>query len=396
MATVMVMCSCHCTWPTMMNRSLTPDRIPIGMERTDILSPMNQTVSQDRIVEDLRRLPGEFERQSALLVAWPHHNTDWASRLTEVREEVTALILVTLHYQPVILLQDPEDKDPLPGKLIDHPDLIKIRIPFDDTWCRDFGPVGLVSDAELHLVDFEFSAWGKDYSHSKDSEVTAKLLRVPEFRSLVGPIETHRAKFVLEGGAIESNGRGTVLVNWHCLETRHPNMDRTQLITELKRHLCAKEIIGIDVTPHAGDDTDGHIDTLVRFLDERTLVVQGLADESLHQQLLTQVSSLKLLGEDGRYHPPHVVVLPPANDASGLPLNYVNFILINRACLMPVYGLTTDDEALDILSRALPDRDIVPIAAGELITQYGGPHCATMHFPAIKSNPAQQAAEEAA
>jgi len=354
---------------------------------------MNQRPDHHPSIEPTRRLPGEFEKQSALLVAWPHRETDWASRLGEVREEFSALIGATLKYQPVILLRDLEDTDRLPEEIANHPSLVEIRIPFDDTWCRDFGPVGLVGDSTLHLIDFEFSAWGKDYNNTKDNEVTAKLATAPEFKSLVGPIEVHPSNFVLEGGAIESNGQGTVLVNWHCLETRHPNMDRSQLSSELKSQLCAQEIIGIDITPHAGDDTDGHIDTLVRLIDERTLVVQRLSDESLHQQLMAQVALLEVLGQDGQHHRPEIIVLPAANHASDLPLNYVNFVLINRACLVPIYGLTTDEEALAILSQALPDRDIVPIPSSELITQFGGPHCATMHLPAIQPNTAQPATE---
>lgn len=362
-----------------------------GIRWTDILSPMNQRAGHDQSIGPTMRLPGEFEKQSALLLAWPHRNTDWASRLGEVREEFSSLIKATLKYQPVILLRDPEDADPLPEEIANHPSLVEIRIAFDDTWCRDFGPVGLVADTKLHLINFEFSAWGKDYNNRLDNEVTAKLTTAPEFKSLVGPIQAHPSSFVLEGGAIESNGQGTVLVNWHCLETRHPNMDRSQLSSELKSQLCAQEIIGIDITPHAGDDTDGHIDTLVRLIDEQTLVVQELSDESLHQQLIAQVALLKVLDQDGQHHRPHIIVLPAANHASNLPLNYVNFVLINQACLVPVYGLPTDEEALDILAQALPDRDIVPIQSRELITQFGGPHCATMHFPAISPNPAQHA-----
>lgn len=341
----------------------------------------------------LKRLPGEFEAQSALLCAWPHPATDWAPCLTEVRAEIKTLIEATLAHQPVILLRDPNDPDPLPESIATHPNLIQARIPFDDTWCRDFGPIGLVSETMLHLVNFEFSAWGKDYANSQDNEVTGKLATTPEFDSLVGPIEVHQSDFVLEGGAIESNGQGTILVNWHCLQTRHPKMQRAELIERLKSELCAQQVIGIDIPPHAGDDTDGHIDTLARFIAHDTLVVQTLADEALNNELMKQVFGLEVLGYDGEYHQPKVVVLPVATHTSALPLNYVNFVLINNACLVPVYGLASDDAAIKVLSQAMPNRQIVPILSRDLITQFGGPHCATMHFPAIDPNQAQPNAQ---
>lgn len=350
---------------------------------------MGQSVVNHPSNQGIKRLPGEFETQTALLVAWPHQATDWAPCLTQVREEIKTLMEATLAHQSVILLQDPSDPDPLPAGLAAHPKLVQVRIPFDDTWCRDFGPIGLTSETMLHLVDFQFSAWGKGYANSQDNEVTTKLTTTPEFDSLVGPMEVRSADFVLEGGAIESNGQGTILVNWHCLHTRHPKMQRAELIETLKTELSAQEIIGIDVPPHEGDDTDGHIDTLVRFIDSHTLVVQTLSNETLNHQLMKQVSELKVIGSDGHHHVAKVVVLPAANHATSWPMNYVNFVLINHACLVPVYGLASDEAALAVLSRALPDRQIVPILSRHLITQFGGPHCATMHFPAIAQNSAQ-------
>lgn len=347
---------------------------------------MGQSVANHQSNRGIKRLPGEFETQAALMVAWPHQATDWAPCLTQVREEIKTLIEATLAHQSVILLRDPKDPDPLPPGLAAHPKLLQAPIPFDDTWCRDFGPIGLVSETMLHLVDFQFSAWGKDYANNQDNEVTAKLATIPGFDSLVGPIKVHQSDFVLEGGAIESNGQGTILVNWHCLQTRHSEMQRAELIERLKSELCAQEIIGIDIPPHAGDDTDGHIDTLVRFIGPDTLVVQTLADEALNNELMRQVSELEVLGADGEHHRANVVVLPAVEHSSTLPLNYVNFVLINNACLVPVYGLASDDAAVKALSQALPSRQIVPILSRDLITQFGGPHCATMHFPDIEPN----------
>ncbi len=350
---------------------------------------MGQRQANHHSTTDQKRLPGEFENQSALLVAWPHRATDWAPCLAEVRSEIERLIEATLEHQTVILLRDPKDIDPLPSAIASHPRLVLMPIPFDDTWCRDFGPIGFVAENSLVLVNFEFTAWGKDYVNSKDNEVTSTLATQPKFIEAVGPIALRQSDFVLEGGAIESNGQGTVLVNWHCLKTRHPAMARDELEVRLKNELCAQEIIGIDVPPHAGDDTDGHIDTLARFIDAQTIVVQALADASLNTELMRQLGQLEVIGEHGKHQSPRLIVLPAASDASELPLNYVNFVLINNACLVPVYGLASDEIALSTLANALPERQIVPIPSRYLITQFGGPHCATMHIPAIATTPAR-------
>jgi len=333
------------------------------------------------------RLPGEFEAQAATLVAWPHANTDWASRLDAIRREIGHLVEVLLQYQPVILLMDPADKDPLPPALVGHDNLHVAAIGFDDTWCRDFGPIGMVRNNRRKFLDFRFSAWGKDYANTKDDQVTSQLMALPEISRWIGPSDQIEIDFVLEGGAIESNGNGCVLVNWHCLETRHPGLDREVLRSKLQQHLGTTTIAGIDIAPHPGDDTDGHIDTLARFIGPNTLVVQSLSDSVAHASLVAQIEAIEPRTLGSSTEPPQIVYLPHPTHHTGLPLNYVNFVLLNGACLVPTYQLPTDELALAIIAKALPDRDVIGIESSVLITQFGGPHCATMHIPAPNQKP---------
>lgn len=328
------------------------------------------------------RLPGEFEPQVALMLAWPHMATDWASDLAAIRSEYQALIQACNAHQPVIVLKDPSDPDPLPSQLIHHPNVHIATVPFDDTWCRDFAAISLVAGQERRLLDFTFTAWDKAYQNTQDDQVTSRLCQLPELKDWIGPFTHSPIDFVLEGGAIESNGQGCLLINWFCLEKRHPGLSRAEIETALKIHLHVQQVIGIDIEPHEGDDTDGHIDTLARFISADTIIAQDVLNPKTQKLLLEQLDALRIEHKDGHQTRPTIIRLPAALHALALPLNYVNFVLINGACLVPVYGLDTDHQALEILRQAMPKREIIPVQSETLITQFGGPHCATMHFPA--------------
>lgn len=327
-------------------------------------------------------LPGEFEPQVALMLAWPHADTDWAPCLPAIRDEFQNLILACLPHQHVILLKSPTDPDRLPDELLAQSNLHVVNVSFDDTWCRDFGPISLINEHHRQLLDFTFTAWDKGYENTKDNLVTSRLCQHPELSDWIGPFTHTPIDFVLEGGAIESNGQSAVFINWYCLEKRHPALTREAISMALCDHLQVQQVMGIDIEPHEGDDTDGHIDTLARFISPDTIVVQDVRDPKTQQVLLEQIHEIKMIKQDGSVATPTVIRLPAPHHEWALPLNYVNFTLINGACLAPVYGLETDAKALEILAKAMPKRRIVPIRSNTLISQFGGPHCATMHFPA--------------
>lgn len=331
------------------------------------------------------RLPGEFEPQAALMLAWPHMGTDWAPCLQAIRDEYQQLMVACAHQQPLIVLKDPSDSDPLPDQLSQHRNIHIASIPFDDTWCRDFGPISLVAGQERRLLDFVFTAWDKAYQNTEDNQVNLRLCGLTQLSDWIGPSTRHPIDFVLEGGAIESNGESCLLINWFCLQKRHPSLSRAEIATALKNHLHVQQIMGIDIEPHEGDDTDGHIDTLARFISADTIVAQDVVDPKKQGLFLEQLQELSIEREDGNRVQPKIIRLPAVQHARALPLNYVNFALINGACLVPVYGLDTDAQALRILSDAMPQRKIIPVRSNTLITQFGGPHCATMHFPATSN-----------
>ncbi|AKS41906.1 agmatine deiminase family protein [Wenzhouxiangella marina] len=320
------------------------------------------------------RLPAEWEPQSAVLLAWPHAGGDWSERLTAIREEYQALIEAILARQSVLLLVQPGDRS-ASQQLGERPGLHFIELPFDDTWCRDYGPIVLVAAGERLAMDFHFNGWGGKYNAENDDRINSGLARHPLFEKF----QFRQSLFELEGGAIDSDGQGRLLVNWHCLETRHPHLSRQAIRAELSEAFNLEAVIGIDLPAMSGDDTDGHIDTLVRFAGPDTLVFQIQRDEALSTRLLGQLELLRRA--DGQ--PYRLIGLPPAQGFDPeLPANYANFLLINGACLMPAYGVETDREAQQRLAEAFDDREIVPVPARTMISQFGGPHCASMQIPA--------------
>ncbi len=329
------------------------------------------------MTESFPRLPPEWALQRGTLLAWPAATSDWVDDLAAIRAEYQHFIKTILKYQPVMLLVSPGDETAR-KQLSDHPDLHLLEIPFNDTWCRDYGPVTLVGSNPARALDFLFNGWGGKYPAALDNQVNGHLARHSLFRKL----QFRQSLFELEGGAIECDGQGLLLINWHCLKTRHPHLNRDAIADELRGLLNVDRVIGIDIEPMAGDDTDGHIDTLARFLPHRRIAFQTQHDDGATHQLRAQLEGLR----DRSGQAFDLIAMPfPAGVDPDLPANYVNFLFVNGACLVPVYGVDTDQSALSLLEQALPQHRIEPIPARQMIRQYGGPHCASMHLPETTS-----------
>jgi agmatine/peptidylarginine deiminase len=320
------------------------------------------------------RLPAEWERQSATLLAWPHAASDWAERLPAIHEEYRALIKAIAAHQRVILLVPPGNSDAA-DQLQDCRGLDLVELHFNDTWCRDYGPITLVDSGQRLALDFHFNGWGGKYPASLDNRVNTLLARNELFQAFT----FRQYLFELEGGAIDCDGQGTLLVNWHCLHARHPHLSRREIDHELHSLLNLDRIIGIDLEPMTGDDTDGHIDTLARFINPDTIVFQSQSEDARTRRLREQLESLRRSNGE----PYELIALPwPKGIDQTLPANYVNFLFVNDACLVPAYGADSDDEARAILDEALPDHAIERVPARVMIGQFGGPHCASMQIPA--------------
>ena len=317
------------------------------------------------------RLPAEWEPQSGVQLTWPHSNTDWAPMLKEIEKTYGEMA------------HEIEKREPL---LIVGP-------PTNDTWARDHGFITLVSPDDAQLLDFCFNGWGEKFPARLDNALNHRLYTEGRFQ---GQYVDH-LDFVLEGGSIESDGRGTIFTTSCCLLAPHRNQPLTkeEIEERLKQYLCADRILWIDHGQLTGDDTDGHIDTLVRICPDDTLLYVGCDDPKDEQY-----EELKLMEEQLRTfrtkegNPYRLLKLPMPHPIYAyyehkgrrkrerLPATYANFLVINGAVLCPTYHQPElDEEALLLIGQAFPDREVVGIDCRSIIKQHGSLHCCTMQFP---------------
>ncbi len=267
-------------------------------------------------------------------------------------------------------------------------DCLRIVCDTNDTWARDHGFISLVDDhGHRQLLDYCFNGWGRKFPADLDNAINRRIYDTGE---LSGDY-TDCLDFVLEGGSIESDGQGTVFTTSGCLLAPHRNQPLTKddIEARLKRDLHACRILWIDHGALTGDDTDGHIDTLVRICPDDTLLYVGCDDPHDEQyeelQLMeAQLSTFRTLGDK----PYRMVRLPmprPIYDGDErLPATYANFLIINSAVLCPTYGQPDlDSEALRLIGEAFPGREIIGIDCQTIIRQHGSLHCCTMQFPKI-------------
>jgi agmatine deiminase len=260
------------------------------------------------------------------------------------------------------------------------------RVPTNDSWLRDSGPIFLVRGAgegrERLLADFRFDSWGGKYPPCDlDDAVPAALA------ALLG-LPRAEADFVLEGGSIDGNGCGSVLTSESCLlnPNREAGRSREQMEERLAAWLGATQVLWLE-DGIVGDDTDGHIDDIARFVDASTVVaaVEDDVADANHAPLAANLLRLRAMrDQDGK---PLAVVplpMPPEHVVAGqrCPASYANFLLANGSALVPTFGAAQDERALAILREVLPDRDVIGVPCSDLVFGLGTIHCLTQQEPA--------------
>jgi agmatine/peptidylarginine deiminase len=256
----------------------------------------------------------------------------------------------------------------------------------DDTWARDHGPLGTFQNGVPSINDFTFNGWGgKFYSHN-DNVITRNLFFDGAFRP--GSLYFSH-DWVLEGGSIETDGEGTILTTSRCLlnNNRNGTISREQAEEVLKESLGAERILWLDHGHLEGDDTDSHIDTLARFCNRDTICYVSCNDVNDPHYLSLKKMEQQLQGFRTNAGKPYSLVplpmVPPQFDDEGkrLPATYANFLIINGAVLLPVYGVKEDSNAAQVMKVLFQEREIVSIDCSSLIKQYGSLHCVTMQIP---------------
>lgn len=336
------------------------------------------------------QLPPEWAEQGAIQITWPHMHTDWSYMLEDAIRCFKDIANEVLKRQDLIIIcnseagiryQLPQSKD-WNGKL--H----LVEVTTNDTWNRDYGAISVLIDGKPHLYDFTFNGWGMKFAADMDNQINRRLLKKDVFASNVKYV--NKKDFVLEGGGIESDGKGTLLTTSTCLlsPNRNPYLTKEQTEEYLKQSFGLNRVLWLDHGYLAGDDTDSHIDTLARFCDEHTIAyVKCDNQEDEHYEELKKMEEQLKGFVDYQGNPYKLIALPMAKpvfdeDNERLPATYANFLIMNEAVLMPTYqNKEMDDLAIKQLQLAFPNKEIVGIDCTSLIRQHGSLHCVTMQFP---------------
>lgn len=336
------------------------------------------------------RFPAEWEPQSAVQLTWPHPDTDWLPILddavrvfADIAAEVSKreTLLIVCHDVPTVKSQLRNDTD--------LGNVIFAQIPSNDTWARDHAPLSVFIDDEPVLLDFCFNGWGMKFAADKDNCITRNLFS--SYKNIFLPSVKYGncLDFVLEGGSVESDGQGTLLVTSQCLLSvnRNEHYSADDIEDVLKKRLGADCVLWLNNGNIDGDDTDGHIDTLARFCSPDTIAYvappEDENDEDYYDFCMMENELKAFRTKDGE--PYKLVPLPYLSyelDGEPQPATYANFLIMNKAVLVPVYGLPTDEAALSALRDVFADREVVGIDCRPLVQQHGSLHCVTMQYPA--------------
>lgn len=343
-------------------------------------------------------LPPEWHPQRFVQLTWPHEATDWAPYLPEITVTMTEIADAITRFEPLVIAsQMPQLTADALTERLSAGQMSRVTIvecPTDDTWARDHGGISLVAcDEETPstgrhdtlILDFQFNGWGGKFGASLDNNITRRLY---EAGALGGQLVDCN-DFILEGGSIESDGKGTVFTTSQCLlaPNRNQPMDRNDIEQELQRRLHADRIVWLNHGNLIGDDTDGHIDTIVRICPDDTLLYIRSTDcnDEQHEDFTALEAELRSLRTvDGK--PYRLVALPMPRpclyEGERLPATYANFLVINGAVLVPTYGQPDlDKEACDTIGSVFAGREIIPIDSQTIIRQHGSIHCLTMQYP---------------
>ena len=337
------------------------------------------------------KLPSEWAPQDAILLTWPHHETDWADMLEQVEQVYRELAKVITSRQPLLIICHNDAVQQHVSSLlnedgIDSKMIHLVQAPCNDTWARDHGPITVLDqDGTPCLLDFTFTAWGDKFEANLDNDINQQLFQA----DCIADVPKQKIDLVLEGGGIESDGEGTLLTTKKCLlnPNRNPSLSQADIEQQLTQLFGLKRILWLEHGYLAGDDTDAHIDTLVRFAPNRTLVYVSCSDpkDEHFRELQAMAQELtELTTLDGQ--PYHLIPLPwPAAkfNANGerLPASYANYLVMNDTVLVPTYHDSQDAVALTQIRRAYPDHQVIGIHCLPLIQQYGSLHCVTMQLP---------------
>ncbi len=326
------------------------------------------------------RLPAEWEDQDSILMVFPHSNSDWADDLQSAESVFLRIASSISSLQKLILIC--QDVDYVKSMFCYHDRISFVQMDTNDTWIRDFGPISVYKDGKRVLLDFVFNGWGAKFDSSLDNQVSKKLHQAYHFY----PSDLESIDMILEGGSIECDGQGTLMTTSKCLlnPNRNPNLSKSDIEHRLISYFGLERILWLNHGHLKGDDTDAHIDTLARFVDSETIVYVSCDEDDEHFEALElmreELEGFRTIG--GKPYKLIPLPLPDAiyKDGNRLAATYANFLIINKAVLLPIYDDPKDKEMIELFKELFPIKEIIPINSLRLIEEGGSIHCSTMNI----------------
>jgi agmatine deiminase len=330
-------------------------------------------------------MPAEWEPQEAIWLAWPHNELTWPDGMLAEVERSYIEIIRALHTGQKIklLVKDSEGETRIRSLLrrdgVSLTQIIFVLIQTEDAWIRDYGPTFITNrdSQQLAMVKWIFNAWGNKYDDLLGDD------RVPHEMNRTFGLPMFEAGIVLEGGSIEVNGKGAALTTEQCLlnKNRNPHLSRAQVENYLMEYLNVREVLWLN-EGIVGDDTDGHIDDIARFVNEKTVVCAVEDDPSDENYEILKENYERLRGLIT-----NIIPLPmPGYVGDGkarLPASYANFYIGNDSVVVPVFGHANDQRALDIIQRCFPTRRVVGVHATAMVHGLGAIHCCSQQEPRV-------------
>ncbi len=330
------------------------------------------------------QMPAEWAPHAATWLSWPHNADTWPQNLELAQGEFLQFVETVARFEPVNVLIGKIQPDELKFK---SPNIHLVPIATNDAWARDYAPTFVkTSDGILKSIDWFYNAWGGKYPpFDLDQKVAEKVANCLQ-------IENEKIDFCLEGGALEINGRGTLITTRSCAlaKNRNPNVTEQDAEAIFRRSLGAEDIIWLPGDAIEGDDTDGHIDQLARFTDDTTVVHAWTVDPhdprrtAIAQNIDVLKTEMAAVNSDFRFVP---LPIPDPIQYCDLiiPASYCNFLIVNGAVIVPQFDQSEPDaNAVKVLSSCFPDRTIVPLPSKNLTVGLGAFHCLSQQQPAVK------------
>ena len=327
------------------------------------------------------RMPAEWEPHERCLMAWPTRADLWGRHFEEAKREFAATANAIVRFEPLTLVVNPGQADD--ARRLVSPAVEIVEIPIDDSWVRDSGPIGVVSETGQRAgVDFRFNSWGERFlPYDKDAASSEAILGALGIERIVSAM-------VLEGGSLTVDGEGTLITTEQCLlnENRNPTLARAAIESELRTRLGVEKIIWLRHGHVEDTHTDGHVDAVCTYVRPGVVVAQTCEDPgNPNYRLMAENLEILRSETDAAGRRFEVIELPhlPYFDLDGeeLMVSYVNFYIANGGVVVPIAGHPLDDAALATIASAFPDREVVGVPGRIISFGGGGPHCITQQVP---------------